>query len=54
MTTTTNERDASGDLLRVLEAAERDLAGMPDEMHLRATRDALASVRTALDIVRNA
>ena len=44
--------DPSKDLLTVLEAAERDLAGMPDEIHIRATRDALASVRTALDIVR--
>lgn len=41
-----------GDLLAVLEAAERDLAGMPDDLHVRATLDALASVRTALDIVR--
>lgn len=46
-------RDPSGDLLGVLEAAERDLAGMPDDLHVRATRDALASVRTAIGIVRS-
>ena len=48
-----SERDPSGDLLRVLEAAERDLAGMPEDLHVRATLDALASIRTALDIVRS-
>lgn len=52
MTTADPTRDPSNDLLVVLEAAERDLAGMPEEMHTRATLDALASVRTALGIVR--